>query len=42
MPRSPRGIFLSIRYASVYRDFRETGDFARFLGEEGLHETEEG
>ena len=27
-----------VRYASVYRDFRETGDFARFLGEEGLTE----
>lgn len=27
-----------VRYASVYRDFRETSDFARFLGEEGLHE----
>lgn len=27
-----------VRYASVYRDFRETEDFARFLGEEGLHE----
>lgn len=27
-----------VRYASVYRDFRETGDFARFLGEEGLSE----
>ena len=25
-----------VRYASVYRDFRETSDFARFLGEEGL------
>jgi transcriptional repressor NrdR len=25
-----------VRYASVYRDFRETGDFAKFLGEEGL------
>ena len=25
-----------VRYASVYRDFRETEDFARFLGEEGL------
>ncbi len=25
-----------VRYASVYRDFRETQDFARFLGEEGL------
>ena len=31
-----------VRYASVYRDFRETGDFARFLGEEGLHEPQEG
>ncbi len=29
-----------VRYASVYRDFRETGDFARFLGEEGLTEEE--
>ena len=27
-----------VRYASVYRDFRETSDFARFLGEEGLTE----
>ncbi len=27
-----------VRYASVYRDFRETEDFARFLGEEGLGE----
>ena len=27
-----------VRYASVYRDFRETKDFARFLGEEGLNE----
>ncbi len=27
-----------VRYASVYRDFRETSDFARFLGEEGLGE----
>ena len=25
-----------VRYASVYRDFRETEDFARFLGEAGL------
>jgi transcriptional repressor NrdR len=25
-----------VRYASVYRDFRETEDFARFLGAEGL------
>lgn len=32
-----------VRYASVYRDFRETQDFARFLGEEGLNEVlEEG
>jgi len=27
-----------VRYASVYRDFRETQDFARFLGDEGLDE----
>jgi transcriptional repressor NrdR len=27
-----------VRYASVYRDFRETSDFARFLGEAGLTE----
>ena len=25
-----------VRYASVYKDFRATGDFARFLGDEGL------
>ncbi len=25
-----------VRYASVYRDFRETKDFARFLEEQGL------
>lgn len=25
-----------VRYASVYRDFRETSDFAKFLGDEGL------
>jgi transcriptional repressor NrdR len=31
-----------VRYASVYRDFRETEDFARFLGEEGLNEGLEG
>ena len=30
-----------VRYASVYRDFRETEDFARFLGEEGLAEAVE-
>ena len=29
-----------VRYASVYRDFRETSDFARFLGEEGLDDAE--
>ena len=28
-----------VRYASVYRDFRETQDFAKFLGEEGLTES---
>ena len=27
-----------VRYASVYRDFRETSDFAKFLGAEGLDE----
>lgn len=31
-----------VRYASVYRDFRETEDFARFLGEEGLSEASGG
>jgi transcriptional repressor NrdR len=31
-----------VRYASVYRDFKETEDFARFLGEEGLSEPESG
>lgn len=30
-----------VRYASVYRDFKETSDFARFLGEEGLNEAGE-
>src|SRR5580698_9360224 len=25
-----------VRYASVYRDFRQTEDFAKFLGDEGL------
>jgi transcriptional repressor NrdR len=30
-----------VRYASVYRDFRETQDFARFLGEEGLSDEAE-
>jgi transcriptional repressor NrdR len=27
-----------VRYASVYRDFRETIDFAKFLSDEGLTE----
>lgn len=27
-----------VRYASVYRDFKETGDFAQFLSAEGLAE----
>jgi transcriptional repressor NrdR len=31
-----------VRYASVYRDFRETQDFARFLGQEGLSDEAEG
>ncbi len=30
-----------VRYASVYRDFREAGEFATFLGEEGLSEAAE-
>jgi transcriptional repressor NrdR len=30
-----------VRYASVYRDFRETQDFARFLGSEGLNDESE-
>lgn len=30
-----------VRYASVYRDFREAGEFATFLGEEGLSESPE-
>jgi transcriptional repressor NrdR len=30
-----------VRYASVYRDFRETQDFAQFLSEEGLAEAAE-
>ena len=30
-----------VRYASVYRDFRETQDFARFLGKEGLSDESE-
>jgi transcriptional repressor NrdR len=29
-----------VRYASVYRDFRETQDFAHFLSAEGLNEEE--
>ena len=27
-----------VRYASVYRDFRQSEDFARFLSDEGLYE----
>jgi transcriptional repressor NrdR len=30
-----------VRYASVYRDFKETSDFAKFLGEEGLSDVAE-
>ena len=30
-----------VRYASVYRDFKETGDFAKFLTEEGLSDVGE-
>jgi transcriptional repressor NrdR len=31
-----------VRYASVYRDFRHTDDFAHFLSAEGLAEESEG
>ncbi|MGE5502080.1 MAG: transcriptional regulator NrdR [Ignavibacteriales bacterium] len=31
-----------VRYASVYKDFRETGDFANFLAKEGLHDDDKG
>jgi transcriptional repressor NrdR len=31
-----------VRYASVYQDFRQTDDFARFLSAEGLAEETEG
>lgn len=30
-----------VRYASVYRDFRHTGDFAHFLSAEGLADEDE-
>jgi transcriptional repressor NrdR len=30
-----------VRYASVYRDFRQTEDFARFLSDEGLSDETE-
>jgi transcriptional repressor NrdR len=30
-----------VRYASVYRDFRQTDDFAKFLSEEGLADGED-
>ncbi len=30
-----------VRYASVYRDFRQTEDFAKFLSDEGLSEDAE-
>ena len=30
-----------VRYASVYRDFREAGEFATFLGKEGLSDGDE-
>ncbi|MDQ2859968.1 MAG: transcriptional regulator NrdR [Pseudomonadota bacterium] len=31
-----------VRYASVYRDFRHTDDFARFLSDEGLADEPDG
>lgn len=30
-----------VRYASVYRDFRQTDDFAKFLSDEGLADGDE-
>jgi len=30
-----------VRYASVYRDFRQTEDFAQFLSDEGLNDGED-
>ena len=30
-----------VRYASVYRDFRQTDDFAKFLSDEGLNDSED-
>ena len=30
-----------VRYASVYRDFRQTDDFAQFLSDEGLSDGED-
>lgn len=30
-----------VRYASVYRDFRQTDDFAKFLSDEGLADSED-
>ncbi len=30
-----------VRYASVYRDFRQTEDFAQFLSDEGLADESE-
>lgn len=30
-----------VRYASVYRDFRQTDDFAQFLSDEGLSDSED-
>ena len=30
-----------VRYASVYRDFRQTDDFAKFLSDEGLSDQDE-
>ena len=29
-----------VRYASVYKDFRHTGDFAKFLGAEGFSDSD--
>jgi len=38
---NPPDDFAYVRYASVYRDVRETSDFAKFLGQEGLSDVAE-
>ena len=37
---APSGEVAYVRYASVYKDFRHTGDFAKFLGAEGFSDSD--